>query len=99
MPEGRSPGAVLHYQCTSQCCTSVVAVVQSQARKQCLTVCDPVDHSPPGSSVHEIILAGILEWVAIFFSRGSSKRGDQPPITKSCITGRFFTTEPPRKPH
>ena len=42
------------------------------ANSVCLTVCDPVDHRPPGSSVHEIILAGILEWVAISFSRGSS---------------------------
>ena len=71
MPEGRSPGPVLHYQCTSQGHTSVVAVVQPQAREQCLTVCGPMDHSPPGSSVPEVILAGILDWVAISFSRGS----------------------------
>ena len=38
----------------------------------CLTLCDPVDHSPPGSSVHVIIQARILEWVAISYSRGSS---------------------------
>ena len=34
--------------------------------------CDPMDCSPPGSSVHEIFQARILEWVAISFSRGSS---------------------------
>ena len=35
-----------------------------------LTLCDPMDCSPPGSSVHEIAQARILEWVAIPFSRG-----------------------------
>ena len=37
-----------------------------------LTLCNPMDYSPPGSSVHGILQAGILEWVAISFSRGSS---------------------------
>ena len=37
------------------------------------TLCDPVDYSPPGSSVHEILQARMLEWVAIPFSRGSSQ--------------------------
>ena len=37
-----------------------------------LTLCDPIDCSPPGSSVHEILQARILEWVAMFSSRGSS---------------------------
>ena len=36
------------------------------------TFCDPMHCSPPGSSVHGISQATILEWVAIFFSRGSS---------------------------
>ena len=58
--------------------------------------CDPVDCSPPGSSVHSISKARILEWVAISFSRGSSQPSDQ--ICVSCIAGRFFTTEPPGKP-
>ena len=40
--------------------------------KLCLTLCDPMDCSPPGSSVHGILQARILEWVAIPFSRGSS---------------------------
>ena len=45
-----------------------VSVAQS-----CLTLCDPMDHSPsPGSSVHGISQARILKWVAIPFSRGSS---------------------------
>ena len=35
-----------------------------------LTFCDPMDHSPPGSSVHGISQARMLEWVSIFFSSG-----------------------------
>ena len=40
--------------------------------QSCLTLCDPIDYSPPGSSVHEILQVRILKWVAIPFSRGSS---------------------------
>ena len=43
----------------------------------------------PGSSVHEILQAKMLEWVAIPFSRGSSRSRDQTLV--SCIVGRFFT--------
>ena len=42
----------------------------SEVAQSCLTLCDPVDYSPPGSSVHGILQARILEWVAISFSRG-----------------------------
>ena len=42
----------------------------------CLTLCNPMDYSRPGSSVHGIIQARILEWVAIPFSRGSSQPRD-----------------------
>ena len=58
--------------------------------------CDPMDFSLLGSSVHGIFQARILEWVAIPFSRESSQPRDQTLV--SCITGRFFTTEPPGKP-
>ena len=51
--------------------------------------------SPPGSSVHGISQARILEWVAISFSRGSSQPRDQ--ILVSSLAGRFFTTKPPGK--
>ena len=43
-----------------------------------LTLCNPMGCSPPGSSVHGILQARILEWVAISFSRGSSRPGIQP---------------------
>ena len=55
----------------------------------CLTLCDPMDCSPPGSSVPRILQARILEWVAIPFSRGSSWSRDWTWL--SCIAGRFFT--------
>ena len=51
----------------------------------CLILCDPMDYSPRGSSVHGILQAGILEWVAIPLSRDSSQPRDQ--IQVSC-TGR-----------
>ena len=43
---------------------------------QCLTLYDPMDGSPPGSSVHEIFQAGTLEWVAVSSSRGSCQPRD-----------------------
>ena len=55
----------------------------------CPTVCDPMDCSLPGCSVHGILQAKILKWVAIPFSRGSSQPRDW--IQVSCIAGRFFT--------
>ena len=56
--------------------------------QSCLTLCDPMDYSPPGSSVHGILWARILEKVAILFSRESSQRRDRTQV--SCIAGRFF---------
>ena len=47
----------------------------------CPTLCDPMDCSPPGSSVHGILQARILEWVAIPFSRGSSQPRDQTQVS------------------
>ena len=44
--------------------------------QSCLTICDPRDCSPPGSSLHGILQARILEWVAIPFSKGSSQHSD-----------------------
>ena len=45
---------------------------ESEVAQSCLTLCETVDCSPPGSSVHGILQARILEWVVISFSRGSS---------------------------
>ena len=57
--------------------------------QSCLNLCDPVDCSPPSSSVHGISQARILECVAVPFSRGSSRPRDWTQV--SCIVGRFFT--------
>ena len=57
--------------------------------QSCPTLCNRMDHSPPGSSVHGIFQARILEWVAIFFSGGSCQLRDQ--TRGSCIAGGFFT--------
>ena len=64
--------------------------------KLCPAFWDPVDCSLPGSSVHGISQARILEWVAISFSRGSSPLRDRTCV--SCIAGGFFTAEPPGRP-
>ena len=57
--------------------------------QSCLTLCNPMDCSPPGSSVHGILQTRILEWVAMSSSRGSFQPRDQ---TQVChITGKFFT--------
>ena len=61
----------------------------------CLILCNPVNYSPTGSSVHRIFLARILGLIAISSPRGSSWPRDR--ICVSCIRG-FFTTEPPGKP-
>ena len=52
--------------------------------QSCLTLCDPVDCSPPGCSVHGISQAVILEWVAVPFSRGSSRPRDGTRV--SCVS-------------
>ena len=65
---------------------SVCEVAQS-----CLTLCDPMDCSLPGSSVRGIFQAIVLEWIAISPLRGYSQPRDQ---TISCISSGFFTAEP-----
>ena len=58
----------------------------------------PMDCSPPGSLVHGVLQARILEWVAISFSRGSSRPRDWTHVSCiSCIAGRFFASEATRE--
>ena len=61
---------------------------ESEVTQSCLTLCNPMDCSPPGSSVHGILQARILEWVAISFSRGSSQPRDRTQVSR--IAGRPF---------
>ena len=58
-----------------------------------MTLCDPMDCSPPGSSVHGILQAGILEWVIIFYSRGCSQL-DLKSLVSFALAGGFNTTAP-----
>ena len=60
----------------------------SEVAQSCLTLCHPVDCSLAGSSLHGILQARVLEWVAISFSRVSSQPRDQTRV--SCIVGRCF---------
>ena len=66
----------------------VVVVVVFLEAQSCPTLCDPMDCNPPASSVHGILQARILEWVATP-SRRSSRPRDQTQV--SCIAGDFCT--------
>ena len=58
-----------------------------------LTLCKPMDWSPPGSSVHGILQTRMLEWVASPFSRGSSRpKAGTAPLMSLALAGGFFTT-------
>ena len=74
----------------------ICVFVHAQSLQLCPTLCNPMDCSPPGSSVYGILQARTLEWVAMPSCRGSSWPRDQTRI--SCIARRFFTAEPPGKP-
>ena len=65
------------------------AATAAKSLQSCPTLCDPIDGSPPGSSVHGILQARIREWVAVPFSKGSSQPRDRSQV--SCIAGGFFT--------
>ena len=67
----------------------LLLVIQS-----CPTLCDPMDCSLPSSSVHGILQARILEWVATSFSRGFSQPRNWT-LYLASPAGRFFTTAPP----
>ena len=77
----------------------VCAITQSYP-----TLGDPIDCSLPGSSVHGILQARILEWDAISYSRGPSQPRDRTNVPCVSLIGRqilyylLFTTEPPWKP-
>ena len=90
-------------QCTQGCvcvCVRVCVHVCVLVTLSCTTVCDPVDYNPPGSSVHGVLQARILEWIAISFSRGSSQPRDQTWMScmqadSLCLSqqGRFFMSD------
>ena len=71
------------------CSSPSSRICSGEVVQSCLTLCNPVDCSLPGSSVHGIFQARILEWVAISFSRGSSWPRDWTWV--SHTVGRLFT--------
>ena len=68
--------------------------------QSCLTLCDAMDHSLPGSSVQGILQARVLEWVVIPSTRDLPNPGIKPtsPVSPAMADG-LFTTEPPGKPY
>ena len=64
-------------------------VKESEVAQLCLTLCDPMDRNLPGSSIHGIFQARILEWVAMPSSRGSSQPRDRTRVSR--IASRLFT--------
>ena len=70
-----------------------VCYMCAKSLQLCPILCDLTDCSPPGSSVHGILQARILEWVAMPFSKGSFQLRNQTHISYvPCIGGSFFTT-------
>ena len=59
----------------------IFSLFESEVTQLCPTLCDPMDCSPPLSSVHGIFQARVLEWVAISFSRGSSQPRDRTQVS------------------
>ena len=69
---------------------------ESEVAQSCPTLCDPVDYSPTGSSVHGILQARILEWIAISFSRDLPDPGIEP--RSPAVEADSLPAEPPGKP-
>ena len=81
---GKSTGVGCHF--LLQC---MKVKSDSEVAQSCPTLSDPMDCSLPGSSIHGIFQARVLEWGAIAFSRGSSQPRDRTWV--SCTAGRSFT--------
>ena len=74
-------------------------VSSSMCAQSCPTLCDPMDCSPPGSSVLVIFQAIVLEWVAISSSGDLPYPGIEPKsLASPALVGSFFTTAPPGEP-
>ena len=66
-----------------------MCVLGAKSLQSCLTICDPVDCSPPGSSVHGILQARTLEWVVVPSSRGPSRSRDRTQVSYVSCVGRW----------
>ena len=88
---GESPGApVVRTQAFAAVVCVCVCVCVCEHAQLCPTLCVRMDYSPPGSSVHGIFQAKILEWVAICSSRGSSLPGIEPTSPVRPLGPRFI---------
>ena len=90
----RDAAPYIHTETRSFTASHELNVYCAQSLPSCLSLCDPMDCSPPGSSVRGIFQARILERVAMPSFRDFSDPGIEP----ASPAGRFFTDEPPRKP-
>ena len=68
---------------------AAAAIVAAKSLQSCLTLCDPLDCSLSGSSIHGIFQASVLEWIAISFARGSSQPRNRTQDFR--VAGRRFT--------
>ena len=66
---------------------------ESEVTQSCPTLCDPMDRSLRGSSIHGIFQARVLKWVVISFSRGSSPPRDRTPVSRTA-NRRFYRLSP-----
>ena len=71
----------------------IITCVHGKSLQLCLTLCNPMDCSPPGSSVHGILQARMWEWVALLSSRDLLNPGIKPvSLTSPALAGSFFIT-------
>ena len=71
-----------------RCQYYMYAAAAAKSLQSCPTLSDPIDHSPPGSSVHGTLQARTLEWVAVSSSRGSSQPRDRTHVSYGSCIGR-----------
>ena len=77
------------------CSLYIMDWLACKVAQSCPALCNPIDCSLPGSSIHGIFQARVLEWVAISFSRGCSQPRYQTWV--SCIAGKFYTVRVTRE--
>ena len=75
------------------CVICICACVCAKSLQWCLTLCNPMDCNLPDSSIHAILQARILQWIAMSSSRKSFVARDRSHVSmSSALAGRFFTT-------
>ena len=90
--QGVKDGNRMNWEIETDIYTVLILCRQAKSLQSCLTLCDPRDCSPLGSSVHGILQARILEWVATPSSGGLPDPGIEPTsLISPALTGGFFT--------